>query len=122
MAASAAAGLPKRASYNLRLAVDEIATNIINYGYNESGLTGEIAIRATIDDKNLTITLEDTAVPYDPTKRDLPDVDDFDDVPLEKRPMGGWGVYLAFEGVDQFLYEHVDNRNRNTFIVHRQPA
>ncbi|MEB3337339.1 MAG: ATP-binding protein [Leptolyngbyaceae bacterium] len=119
MAAAVAAGLSKKSSYKLRLAVDEIATNIINYGYNEAGLEGVINLHAEVDPKALTISLEDTAIPYDPTKRELPEAEDFSDIPLADRPVGGWGVYLAFEGVDEFLYERVDNRNRNIFVIHR---
>ncbi|MGA9380780.1 MAG: ATP-binding protein, partial [Phormidium sp.] len=33
LSAASAAGLDKKASYKLRLAVDEIATNVIVYGY-----------------------------------------------------------------------------------------
>jgi serine/threonine-protein kinase RsbW len=119
MAAAAAAGLSKKSSYKLRLAVDEIATNIINYGYIEAGLEGVINLQAKVDPKALTITLEDTAVPYDPTKRELLEAEDFSNIALEDRPVGGWGVYLAFEGVDEFFYERVDNRNRNIFVIHR---
>ncbi|MEQ8963773.1 MAG: ATP-binding protein, partial [Coleofasciculus sp. C2-GNP5-27] len=39
--AAQAANLDKKASYNLRLAVDEIATNIIIHGYEDVGLEGE---------------------------------------------------------------------------------
>jgi anti-sigma regulatory factor (Ser/Thr protein kinase) len=38
LAAAASAGLDKRASYNLRLAVDEIVTNIIVHGYADADL------------------------------------------------------------------------------------
>ena len=37
---AAAAGLDKKASYKLRLAIDEIATNIIIHGYHEAGKEG----------------------------------------------------------------------------------
>ncbi|HEY9797793.1 MAG TPA: ATP-binding protein, partial [Leptolyngbyaceae cyanobacterium] len=40
MAVAAATGLDKKTSYNLRLAVDEIATNIIIHGYEEAGREG----------------------------------------------------------------------------------
>jgi anti-sigma regulatory factor (Ser/Thr protein kinase) len=42
---------------------------------------------------------------------------------MEQRPIGGLGVFLAIRGVDSFLYERVNDRNRSTFIVHRgKPA
>lgn len=118
-AASAAAGLGKKAAYRLRLAVDEIATNIITHGYAEAGLEGVVGLWAEIDEKTLTISIEDTGVAYDPRQRETPD--DLD-LPLEQRQIGGLGVYLAIQSVDKFLYERVGDRNRYTFIMNRTAA
>ena len=115
-AAAAAAGLDKKVAYRLRLAVDEIATNIIVHGYEEAGRTGAVLVRAALDQAALTITLEDTAVPFDPRHRLRPDQID---LPIEERPIGGLGVYLTTENVDRFEYEYVGNRNRNIFVMNR---
>ena len=116
MKAAATAGIEKSAAYRLRLAVDEIATNCIVHGYDEAGLEGMIYLGGTIDDKTLTVYVEDTALPYDP--RQTPAPDDLD-VPLEEREIGGLGVFLALRGVDEFLYEYADGRNRSIFIMNR---
>ncbi|MBD2772702.1 ATP-binding protein [Iningainema sp. BLCCT55] len=116
MAVAAAAGLDKKASYKLRLAVDEIATNIIVYGYQEAGRSGVLYLQAELNEKALTICMEDTGTPYDSTHTEMPN--DLDQ-PLSKRQVGGLGVYLAIHGVDKFIYERVGNRNRNIFIVNR---
>lgn len=116
LAAANSAGLEKKASYRLRLAVDEVATNIINYGYDAAGIEGNILIQATIDERSLTIVLEDTALPFDPIQRDEPD--DLE-LPLEQRQIGGLGIYLAMKGVDRFIYERIDNHNRNIFVMNR---
>lgn len=114
--ACALAELDKRSGYRLRLAVDEIATNIINYGYDRSQLSGDIEVSAHMHDESLTIILEDTAVPFDPLLHPTPDNLD---APLEYRGIGGLGVYLAIQGTDKFLYERIDNLNRNIFVVKR---
>ena len=116
LAAADAAGLDRRAAYRLRLAVDEIATNTITHGYQEAGRTGSLAIRADLDDGTLTITMEDSAPPFDPRRVERPDQID---LPLEERPVGGLGVYLMAQSVDEFRYEYVDGGNRNTFVVKR---
>ena len=118
-AAAAEAGLDKRRTYRLELAVDEIATNIVNHGYQEAGLTGDVVARATIDAHALTIALEDTAGPFDPRRLRRPKQID---LPLAERPIGGLGVFLAIENVDEFRYEHVDGHNRNIFVVKRTAA
>ncbi|MEA5619029.1 ATP-binding protein [Cronbergia sp. UHCC 0137] len=116
MEAATSADLNKKAAYKLRLAVDEIATNIITHGYDEAGLTGELALSAEINESNLTISIEDTGHEYDPTKKVSVEEEEFNKS-LEDRQMGGLGVFLALEGVDQYLYERVGDRNRNIFIV-----
>lgn len=118
LTAAAAAGLDKKATYRLRLAVDEIATNIITHGYEEANLEGVIKVGADLDETALTVILEDTGMPYIPglvsTRDDL-------HLPLEKREIGGLGVYLAIQGVDKFHYERLEGRNRHTFSVNRPP-
>lgn len=111
------AGLEAQAMHRLRLAVDEIAANIIMYGYANMDPAGVIEVETTLQDGRLTLVLEDTAVPYDPRQRDLPD--NFDE-PLETREIGGLGVYLAFENVDEFDYQRVGDRNRNIFVMYCQ--
>jgi serine/threonine-protein kinase RsbW len=115
-AAAAEAGLDKKRTYRLELAVDEIATNIVNHGYQEAGLTGDVVARATITAHALTIVLEDTAVPFDPRRLTRPEQID---LPIAERPIGGLGIYLAIENVDEFRYEYVDSHNRNIFVVNR---
>lgn len=110
------AGLDKKASYNLLVAVDEIATNIILYGYQEDELEGVIDVTTEKTDTHLKVVFEDDAVPFDPTIRELPDEEDFN-LPLDERPIGGLGIYLTINGVSEFLYEYKNNRNRNIFIV-----
>jgi anti-sigma regulatory factor (Ser/Thr protein kinase) len=114
MAAAASAGLDRRASYRLRLAVDEIATNIIVHGYADADLPGALELRADLDDRALTVSIEDSGAAYDPRQTPVPDTN----LPLEERPIGGLGVYLAMKSVDEFLYERVGDRNRSTFKMH----
>ncbi len=118
MLAAADAGLEKSRTYKLRLAVDEIATNIINYGYQQAGLNGDITVSADLDDHALTIMLDDASGYFDPTMKPPPPPEDFSK-PLEERGVGGWGVYLALQSVDQFHYHRHENHNHNIFVMNR---
>ncbi len=111
------AGLDKKAAYKLRLAVDEIATNIVVHGYEGAGLQGNLVCQAQLDQQALTISLDDTGAGYDPLQKEKPD--DLDK-PLEQRQIGGLGIYLAIQGVDKFMHERLGERNRNIFVVNRQ--
>lgn len=111
------AGLDKNKIYKLCLAADEIATNIINYGYAKAGISNKIIdVIIQLDDEGITVTLEDTAVPFNPFDNKLPDDDDLAK-PLEERPIGGLGIMLAKENVDKYTYQFEDGKNRNIFRV-----
>lgn len=110
------AGLDKKAAYNLCLAIDEVATNIINYGYIDSGIEGSVDVFIDNNGKHLTITLEDKALQFDPRNNDMPTDDDLN-LPLEDRPIGGLGIFLVFSSVDKFDYEFIDGKNRNIFTM-----
>jgi anti-sigma regulatory factor (Ser/Thr protein kinase) len=117
LSAAAVAGLDKKPAYRLRLAVDEIATNIISHGYQEANREGVLALHAVIDEATLTIFLEDSGAAYAPDQA-LEQISL--DRPLAERPIGGLGVYLAMQGVDKFLYERVGDHNRHTFVMNRK--
>jgi anti-sigma regulatory factor (Ser/Thr protein kinase) len=116
MEAASLAELSEYATYRLRLAVDEIATNIVLHGYRKSGLKGHIRLKAEITASQVIITFEDTAIPYDPRLKPPPE--DLHS-PIEERQIGGLGVYLTMETVDEFHYEYTEGRNRNQLIVNR---
>ncbi len=112
------AGLDKKVAYKLRLAIDEIATNIIIHGYQEAGKEGVLDVQATIDEHSLTVAVEDTGAAFNPLEK-VPLETETLDRPLAQRPIGGLGIFLAFQGVDKFVYEKLGDRNRNIFVVNR---
>ena len=118
-AAASASKLDARRAYRLSLAIDEIATNIITHGYNESGSSGQIEVHAVQTAEGLEITIEDSSPAFDPFSRGEPAGLD---APLEERNIGGLGIFLAIKNVDEFRYEYVDGQNRNIFVVSTSTA
>lgn len=119
VAAAAEAGLEKKASYRLRLAVDEIATNVVVHGYEGAGREGKLYLSTRTCADEFSIVLEDTGPEYDPTKQATP-------TSLELRPedrdIGGLGVFLTVHSVDRFEYERAGDRNRSIFTMKRSQA
>jgi serine/threonine-protein kinase RsbW len=116
LSAAAAAGLDRKAAYRLRLAVDEIATNIITHGYADAHTAGDMVIDARVGDEQLVVILEDWAPPFDPRLQEDPD---HIGKPSHERPIGGLGVFLALKSADAFEYEYRDHKNRNILTMKR---
>jgi sigma-B regulation protein RsbU (phosphoserine phosphatase) len=110
------AGLDSSAVYKLLLAVDEIATNVVTHGYEEAGLTGSLTIRGTAEGGRLVVQLEDTGKSYDSTKHLLPGAEVLSR-PLNEREVGGLGIALALDGVDDLQYEATEHGNVHRFIL-----
>lgn len=90
----------------LNLALDELVTNTINYGYAEEG-TGTIEVKIERNGSSIEVTLADTGRPFNPFSADEPDTDaDIDD-----RPIGGLGVFLVRSIIDDCRYAHEAGRN-----------
>ena len=115
--AASLAGLDRKTTYKLRLAVDEIATNIMQHGYAAEGLMGEITCCGELDERHLKIILEDWGLAYNSPKHiQTSNLQQ----PLTQRSIGGLGIYLAIQNVDDFQYERVGERNRHIFIVSKE--
>ncbi|MFG2998290.1 ATP-binding protein [Streptomyces sp. NPDC048340] len=109
---AARAGLDKGAAYRIRLAVDELATNIVMHGYR--GGDGRITVRGRSGAGRVQVVIEDAAPPFDPVQGRLPPDPG---VPPERRRIGGLGIHLALTSVDEFAYVHRDGRNISTLTV-----
>jgi serine/threonine-protein kinase RsbW len=111
-----AATLDQKSTYRLRLAVDELATNVVTHGFEEDRPNEPITLRAEVDPQRLLVHIEDTSPIYDPASQAEPEKLDR---PLEEREIGGLGVFLALKGVDEFVHDHSTGRNHNILIMHR---
>jgi anti-sigma regulatory factor (Ser/Thr protein kinase) len=119
LAAAKSVGLDESASYRLRLAVDEFATNSIIHGHAGATVPGTLEVTTLVDEQSLKVIIEDSGVPFDP--RQVAPPSDMH-LPLEKRQIGGLGIYLALKGVDDFRYERIRDRNQNVLIMHLPPT
>ena len=91
----------------VNLALEEIVTNIISYGYGETPGDHRIRIDLKHDGKELTARIEDDAVAFDPLQKEDPDLD----VPLEERRVGGLGIHLVKTLMDEVSYSREHNSN-----------
>lgn len=107
------AALSRRKSYWLRLAAEEITTNIAHHGYQGSG---PVWLEGRVNTDTVSVRIEDQAPAFDPIAYDR-----HARLALEpaQRPEGGFGLLLALHNLDGFGYEYVDGKNRNELIMYR---
>ncbi|MDP3147652.1 MAG: ATP-binding protein [Ignavibacteria bacterium] len=91
--------------YKLRLAMEEILVNIINYSFQDKN-QHELLIRINSSADNLTMEFIDDGIAFDPLT-----VPDPQDIPLEQRKPGGVGIYLVKTMMDVFKYKRIDGNN-----------
>jgi len=92
--------------FTLHLALDEILTNIISYGYSD---TEEhiIDIRYSLQQDFLKLEITDDSNPYDPSNAPEPDIN----ASLENRKIGGLGIYLIKNMMDDIKYSSENGKN-----------
>lgn len=103
-------GIPAEILYAVNLALDEILTNVISYGYAEPG-EQVIRVRLTIAANELVAEIEDEARPFNPLEAPAPEVN----APLQDKPLGGLGIHLARTMTDAMAYRRENGKNILTF-------
>jgi serine/threonine-protein kinase RsbW len=111
------AGAEGRVVFDLKLAVDEACTNIIEHGY-AGRPPGSIDIRVEANGHRITVTIADRGASFAPSALPEPNlVSDW-----SSRPLGGLGWHLIRSAVDEIDYEpDVAGGNRLTLIKRLGP-
>ena len=94
-------------SYNVQLAAQEIAVNIVEHAYNGGRDPERQRIRATLSvyqrPRRIEIELRDSGAPFNPKSLPDPALDDIHE--------GGYGVFLARSLLDELACEREANGN-----------
>ncbi len=103
--------LSDETAFEINLALDELLTNTISYGYaDDSRHDIRLSIRKMPD--SIRLDLEDDGVPFDPTKREKPDVEKA----VADRKIGGLGIFLVKKMMDNVNYRRERGRNITTLL------
>lgn len=105
-------GFSDKEVYNIQLATDEAASNIIEHAY-EGVSDGLIEISCGMQSNYIRIILVDHGESFDPS--DVPDPDLKAD--LSERKIGGLGIFLMRKLMDEVHYDAEPRKNRNTLTM-----
>lgn len=98
--------VPDRTLYAVNLALDELVSNVILYGFADPA-GQEIVVWLSAQDKFLDARVEDGGREFDPHTAPRPDLE----APLEKRQAGGLGIHLVRSLMDQMDYRREGSKN-----------
>jgi serine/threonine-protein kinase RsbW len=110
-------GLSADVVFGMNVALDEMLSNIIKYGYTDDAIH-EIHIRLSVADGMLVAEIEDDGQPFDPCAEGPVDVD----APLEERKVGGLGIHIVRALMAEVGYARVAGRNRLVMKMPLEPA
>ena len=99
-------GLSKKLIFEINLALDELFTNIISYGFQDDE---EHVVRITLTPENdqLCLCIEDDGKPFNPIEFESPDVS----CSVEKCKIGGLGIHIMKKLMDEICYERCEDKN-----------
>lgn len=94
--------------YKIRLALDELLTNVVSYAYDNHD--GEMEIRYEIfeeDTRYIVIDIIDEGKAFNPLEADDPDVT----IDVSERQIGGLGLFIVKNTMDSLSYKRENNQN-----------
>jgi serine phosphatase RsbU (regulator of sigma subunit)/anti-sigma regulatory factor (Ser/Thr protein kinase) len=93
-------------SEHMQLAVDEACSNLILHGYKGME-AGEIVLKVKVTKEVFQVQIEDTGHSFDPSFLDPPELGE----DLNERPIGGLGIFMITQLVDELSYDSKEGRN-----------
>lgn len=102
--------VPNETVFELKLAVDEACTNIIEHGYKGMD-PGSIILSFRIESDRILVQITDFGHVFEPAEAPKPDVE----AALTDRPLGGLGLYLIYQTMDNIDYQSSEDGNTLTF-------
>ena len=93
------AALAEELRLHLELVIEEIFVNVASYAYENS--EGDLDISCWKDETSFSVSFTDSGKAFNPLEMLPPDLSD----DIEKRPIGGLGIYLVKNVADSVSYE-----------------
>lgn len=104
------AGCPMKVIMQVNIALEEIFVNVAHYAYPDGVGPARVGIEA--GDGKVKIRIEDSGIPFDPLERSDPDVT----LSAEDRDIGGLGIFMVKQSMDEVTYSYENGKNVLTFV------
>jgi anti-sigma regulatory factor (Ser/Thr protein kinase) len=108
--AAASGGVPEDALRAVQVALDELLTNCVSYAPISAANPAKVDV--TLDRKSVMAVISYQDNEFNPLARETPDLD----ASISDRQIGGLGIHLVKEMMDDFTHRYEDGRNILTII------
>jgi len=108
---AAAQGISGAIVSELNVALDEVLSNIVKYGYADDEVH-RIEIQLTISEAAIEAQIEDDGIAFDPLAVPAPDLN----APLAERKVGGLGIHFVRTLMSEVTYSRAAGRNRLVLV------
>ena len=102
--------MPEELNMPINLALEEAVSNVMLYAY--PGANGQVLVEAEKTPQQIVFTITDSGIPFDPTQHKEADIT----LSVEEREIGGLGIHLVRQIMDDIRYERKDNKNILTLV------
>ncbi len=102
---------PMKTIVQMNIAVDEIYSNIAKFAYPDG--KGPVTVQLKVaNDSTIHLTFIDEGTPYNPVTKEDPDIT----LSAEERNIGGLGIYMVKQTMDDMRYRYENNKNILTLV------
>lgn len=98
---------PMKTVVQMNIAIDELFSNIVRYGYPDGPGPVTVKFIAHEDSKTVYIRFEDEGIPYNPLVKEDPDTT----LSADDRTIGGLGIFIVKKTMDDMKYKYEDGKN-----------
>ncbi len=99
-------GVPSALNMTINLALEEAVTNVMLYAYPKDK-KGSVLIEAEKRADQIKFVISDSGIAFDPTQQAEADIT----LSAEDRAIGGLGIHLVRQIMDDIRYERIDGKN-----------
>src|SRR5687768_14519964 len=105
--------LPAEVRRSVNVALDELLANALSHG--RMGLDPcSVMVEVELEQDRVTVIMTDDGTPFDPFGVDAPDTT----LSIEERPIGGLGIHLVVQLMDEVGYQRRDGHNVVRLVKH----
>ena len=98
--------LTEKTVHDIQMALDELLTNIVNYGYEDSD-EHQIDVHFGINNNAVNVEIVDDSKPYNILEQENPDIS----LSVEDKPIGGLGIFLIKKLMSNVDYYTEEGKN-----------